>query len=531
MSNENTTGPVPAEVANRAINDALQFTATPGAALSPDYAELRKLAEAATPGPWRSQGRHIGTMNHASFIGECRDQNGNWSDTAKSTGDSAFIAAANPTAILSLLDAIKELEHQVWCADVNADGKAEQHAEELRDAIASRPAAHVSAPTELTKRLRDIARGERPLTTGALPELLVQAAEEIERYYGGMMAWKKTSSKKDADYNDERMARINDRLAAQPAPVSAQVSDELLSAADAVVERWHSKDWKQPHTAEFINRLSAAVGAVKFATPVAVAPSPAGESLSAGHSAKAWHSQANALTAENMQLRERLKLIEQHRSADTWYWQGDAGDSLETMGNAMAVVIRADQLRALATHRQPEDGRTDDQREQDHLDSLAQDDAAELWKSQPEDGAAQAGGLSDDLIQQILRLPYEPADNPSSLYQVGHAQGHGHGIGAVVNFLRTPSATATKEASVQGVPCWTDDQMIGVLHSLRIDTKLSAYGFDALQVSGTNVPGMKAIVQKCIDCIQSGAWPVPRYCFDNDGNVVRAPSAPQGESK
>jgi hypothetical protein len=39
--------------------------------------------------------------------------------------------------------------------------------------------------------------------------------------------------------------------------------NELIEAADAVVERWHSLDWKQPHTAEFIARLSAAVGAAK----------------------------------------------------------------------------------------------------------------------------------------------------------------------------------------------------------------------------------------------------------------------------
>ncbi len=51
---------------------------------------------------------------------------------------------------------------------------------------------------------------------------------------------------------------------------------ELLQAADAVVERWHSKDWKQPHTADFINRLAAAVGAAKRAAaspPMQVAPS------------------------------------------------------------------------------------------------------------------------------------------------------------------------------------------------------------------------------------------------------------------
>lgn len=43
-----------------------------------------------TPGPWASRGRYVGTPNHMSFIAECRDENGNWTDTphtiAKATG-------------------------------------------------------------------------------------------------------------------------------------------------------------------------------------------------------------------------------------------------------------------------------------------------------------------------------------------------------------------------------------------------------------------------------------------------------------
>lgn len=89
-----------------------------------------------------------------------------------------------------------------------------------------------------------------------------------------------------------------------------------------------------------------------------------------------------------------------------------------------------------------------------------------------------------------------------------------------------------KEASLQGVPEITDEQMIGVLHSLGIDTSLSVYGFETLQVAGTSVPGMKGLLQKSIACIQSGVWPAPLYCFDDGGNVVRtSPSAPQGGSK
>ena len=44
---------------------------------------------------------------------------------------------------------------------------------------------------------------------------------------------------------------------------AATVLAELIEAADATVERWHSRDWKQPHTAEFINRLALAIGTVR----------------------------------------------------------------------------------------------------------------------------------------------------------------------------------------------------------------------------------------------------------------------------
>ena len=69
---------------------------------------LKSLALAATPGPWKADGRYIGTLNHMSFIGEVRDQNGNWSDTVHSASNSAFIAAANPKVILELLSSLEQ---------------------------------------------------------------------------------------------------------------------------------------------------------------------------------------------------------------------------------------------------------------------------------------------------------------------------------------------------------------------------------------------------------------------------------------
>lgn len=86
-----------------------------------DTKELRRLAQAATPGPWVSKGRYIGTPRHMSYIGEVRDQCGNWSDTEKSRADAAFIAAANPAAIIELISRFEAVEsdaiHQKALAD------------------------------------------------------------------------------------------------------------------------------------------------------------------------------------------------------------------------------------------------------------------------------------------------------------------------------------------------------------------------------------------------------------------------------
>jgi hypothetical protein len=91
--------------------------------------------------------------------------------------------------------------------------------------------------------------------TGRAIEHLGNALRLIEHYRLGMTEWPDEGG-----------------VPAAPNPpefegIRAQPVAELVAAANAVVERWHSKDWKQPHTAEFIGRLAAAVGAVKFPRP------------------------------------------------------------------------------------------------------------------------------------------------------------------------------------------------------------------------------------------------------------------------
>ena len=56
-----------------------------------DNTELKRLAEAATPGPWISGGNWVSTQKGVRSVAEC------------SRGDEKYIAAANPAAVLDLI--------------------------------------------------------------------------------------------------------------------------------------------------------------------------------------------------------------------------------------------------------------------------------------------------------------------------------------------------------------------------------------------------------------------------------------------
>lgn len=61
----------------------------------------------------------------------------------------------------------------------------------------------------------------------------------------------------------------------------------------------------------------------------------------------AWQEEAKAKRGEVEHFMEQLRTRAQHQDRDVWFWQGDGEDHLESMGRAMVVVIRADQLRSL----------------------------------------------------------------------------------------------------------------------------------------------------------------------------------------
>lgn len=89
-------------------------------------------------------------------------------------------------------------------------------------------------------------------------------------------------------------------------------------------------------------RLAALAEAQQPAPSAAAAEIEGGPPGSGG-----WEKHAVEMERQRDYYRQRCHTMEEHQNGGVWYWQGDDGDNLESMGNSMLVVIRADQLRSL----------------------------------------------------------------------------------------------------------------------------------------------------------------------------------------
>ncbi|HHK4000367.1 TPA: ead/Ea22-like family protein [Pseudomonas aeruginosa] len=83
-----------------------------------DHAELRRLAKAATPGPWRVQTgcswRRIGTdSGDGDVLRPCTHPHDGWPDIVAPAENLKYIASANPKTILALLDEIDRLSDEL----------------------------------------------------------------------------------------------------------------------------------------------------------------------------------------------------------------------------------------------------------------------------------------------------------------------------------------------------------------------------------------------------------------------------------
>ncbi|AOY00132.1 hypothetical protein [Jeongeupia sp. USM3] len=107
-----------------------------------------------------------------------------------------------------------------------------------------------------------------------------------------------------------------------------------------------------------VELMARQIAEMALDAPVVAADAPAvSQPQSAGQSDElaklhkerdGWQDEARA-QRERAEVADRaLDMRQRHDAKDVWYWQGDSRDDLESMGNAMLVVVRADQLRGLA---------------------------------------------------------------------------------------------------------------------------------------------------------------------------------------
>lgn len=105
-----------------------------GESMTPSLADLRRIAEAATPGPWR-WGTHgvdflVGADRKVALAGDIRIEQ----------PDAQYIATFNPQTVLALLDRLQAAEKVVEC------GRNVRHWE--------REAAHAQMMSEYPRRVQ-----------------------------------------------------------------------------------------------------------------------------------------------------------------------------------------------------------------------------------------------------------------------------------------------------------------------------------------------------------------------------------------
>ena len=163
-----------------------------------DYRKLRELAEAATPGSWEtdvwvdsnSYGWRATGPHHESPTSDDNAEPG-CPDEQAAQRDAAFIAAANPTTVLALLDDNERLRE--------AANIAEQHLRLLREDLAQRDEelstirASLLASDQNVALLRDTIRAALSWAGGLVDIIAADTAadtDDIEEMEGQIRCWR-----------------------------------------------------------------------------------------------------------------------------------------------------------------------------------------------------------------------------------------------------------------------------------------------------------------------------------------------------
>lgn len=128
-----------------------------------DYSELKRLAEAATPGPWYQHGGIMQVLNHdCETVCETFEDDGD-------CPDAQFIAAANPTAVLALIAENERL--------VGACERAEQII-----IVECKEASFAKARANLLETERDQLKAENEALVSALNDILRVTPMGVEAF-------------------------------------------------------------------------------------------------------------------------------------------------------------------------------------------------------------------------------------------------------------------------------------------------------------------------------------------------------------
>ncbi|MCS8141499.1 ead/Ea22-like family protein [Pseudomonas aeruginosa] len=169
-----------------------------------DHAELRRLAKAATPGPWRVQTgcswRRIGTdSGDGDVLRPCTHPHDGWPDIVAPAENLKYIASANPKTILALLDEIDGLKaendrlRQGMKGDYDIDAwldwsKEKEQIKAQNDALqGALHAVQAEVDGNLRPLTRDLVNMVSGLNNGTHPNDIYEHCDEIERIIGAAL--------------------------------------------------------------------------------------------------------------------------------------------------------------------------------------------------------------------------------------------------------------------------------------------------------------------------------------------------------
>lgn len=188
-----------------------------------DYQELKRLAEAATPAPWQDDKGAV----HAP-------ESGKWpvdGYAASSQEDSAFIAAANPAAVLALLSDLDEarngMKFQPALRLKNEIDQLKAEVESLRKDLESHKRMLLGAACSLGA-IGEALGAEMGDDAGELEGIAVELRKDAERY-----RWTATEGNWVARFHGKWRAHIGDYGDAAPTswyPTRGEAIDAAISA-------------------------------------------------------------------------------------------------------------------------------------------------------------------------------------------------------------------------------------------------------------------------------------------------------------